>query len=440
MTSQDKLPPHSNEAEEAVLGSIIIDADSFNEVRLIIQASDFYRDQNKWVFEAMESLMERGERIDQLTLSYELERRGKLEDIGGVAYLPHLVGVTPTSVHAQHYAKIVAKESFRRKVITTAGQIAAIAYEGDGDAISLFASAQGTLAKLEPQGKEEIVNPKQHAELMLDMLSRRREQRFDSVSFGYRGLDAFIGGMYGGDFVIVGARPSVGKSQLLLEIALHNAKFGRSVLFASAEMSLTQLTEREVVMGAGIDMRRLRRGELNESEWDTAQAIVAEAADFPLYFLAGSLSAVNIIQKARMLKQTRGLNLLIVDYIQLLRDRAEKRAGDTLRERIGFISNMLKNGARELDISIVAASQFSRGVEARPDHKPMLSDLKESGDLEQDADVVLLLHRPELYDPNKDKGILMIGIAKIRQLGLHGIVQLIWVEKEHRYRDMMEKG
>lgn len=436
----DKLPPHCIEAEEAVLGSIIVDCNCFSEVRAIINAEAFYRDKNKWVFDAMESLTERGERIDQLTLSQELARGDKLEEIGGASYLSHLVYVTPTSLHAQYYAQIVARESYRRKMITAGSQIAAIAYEGNGDTMNLFLKAQDTLAKLEPEDKQEIIKPKQHAEIMLDMLSRRKEKRFDAVPFGYRDLDDFTGGMYGGDFVIVGARPSVGKSQLLLEIALHNAKLGRSVLFASAEMSLTQLTEREVVIGTGIDIRRLRKGELGELEWEKAQTVVAEAADIPLYFLAGRLSAMSIIHKAKMLKQVKGLSLLLVDYIQLLRDRAEKKAGDTLRERIGFVSSVLKNAARDLDIPIIAASQFSRSVEAREGHRPMLSDLKESGDLEQDADVVFLLHRPELYDPHKDKGILEIGVAKTRQLGLQGVVRLIWVEKEHRYRDMANEG
>jgi replicative DNA helicase len=436
-TTTDKLPPHCIEAEEAVLGSILIDPERLNDVRAIIGSEDFFRDRNQWIFEAMLNL-DGG--VDQITVTKELERIGKLDAIGGAAYLSHLVSITPTSLHARHYAEVVKRESFRRDIISTAGQIAALGYEGDGDSMGLFLRAQDTLSKLEPQGREEIIKPKEHAELMLAMLCQRREKRFDGISFGYKDLDDFIGGMYGGDFVIVGARPSVGKSQLLLEIALHNAKFGEGVLFASAEMSITQLTEREVVMGTGIDIRRLRKGALSEFEWDKAQEVVAEVSDIPLYFLAGKLSVGSIMQKAKVLKQTKGLDLVLVDYIQLLKDRADKRCGDNLRERIGYISNSLKNAAHDLEIPVIAASQFSRGVETREGHRPMLSDLKESGDLEQDADVVLLLHRPELYDPDKDKGILEIGIAKTRQLGLQGVVKLVWVEKEHKYRDITRRG
>ena len=432
---QNRLAPYCIEAEEAILGSILIDPDSFFDVRSIVEPTDFFREKNRWVFDAMVAIVDRGEVPDQIAVWTELRRWGKLDEVGGPAYLSHLIANTPPSVYAKHYAQIVAKESFRRRMITTGARIAAIAYEGNGDSMDLYVQGLETMVQLQPENKEEIVNPEQHAEIMLDMLSRRRERRSDNVLFGYRGLDDFIGGMYGGDFVIIGARPAVGKSQLLLEIGLHNAKSGRRVLFASAEMSRIQLAERQVVMGAGIDIRRLRRGELAEPEWDKAQAVVHETANIPFYLLTGKLSAMNIIQEAKILKQTAGLDLVLVDYIQLLRDRADKKAGDTLRERIGFVSSILKNGARDLDIPIVAASQLSRGVESRPGHRPMVADLKESGDLEQDADVVLLLHRPELYEPDKDNGVLEIGIPKVRQLGLQGVVKLVWVGKEHRYRD-----
>lgn len=434
---EDKLVPHSIDAEEAVLGSIIVDADCFSEVKTIINARAFYRETNRWVFEAMESLIDKGSKVDQLTLSQELTDKGQLEQIGGLAYLSHLVNATPTSVHAQYYARIVAKEFYRREMITTGAKIASIAYAGNGDSMELFLRAQEALKKLEPDDKEEIINPKQHAEDMLTMLSLRKEKHFDRALFGYRDLDDFTGGMYGGDFVIVGARPGVGKSQSLLEITLYNAKYlGKTVLFASAEMSLAQIAEREIVMESGIDMRRLRSGSLTDQDWDIAQEVVEKVAGMPLYFIKGKLSVASISQKAKLLKQTKGLNLVVVDYIQLLRDRSDKKVGDNLRERIGYISNGLKNLAKDLDIPVLAACQLNREVEGRPGHRPMLSDLRESGELEQDADMVLLLHRPELYDTSKDKGIMEIGIAKIRQLGTQGVVRLIWVEKEHRYRDI----
>jgi replicative DNA helicase len=438
----DRLPPHNIEAEEAVLGSILIDNEAMAEVMVLVRPDDFYRDKNRMVYEAFLSLYERGQGIDQVTAAQEMTREGTLEDVGGWRYLAHLAGTVPTSVHARYYAGIVGRLAYARRMIVASGEIAGLAYEGKDSSIDLFVEAQQRIGRLEPEGRDILVNPKGHAETMLTMLTKRREMGItDCVFYGYTDLDRHTGGMQGGEFIIIGARPSVGKTQILLEVALHNANNGKMVLFCSAEMTLTQLTEREIVMGTGIDIRRLRRGELTEDEWGSSQGVVGKVADMPLYFVIGRLNVMRIIQKAKQLKQTKDLDLLLVDYIQLLGDRSDKRCGDTLRERIGYISNSLKNAANELEIAVVAASQFSRGVEIREGHRPMLSDLKESGDLEQDADVVLLLHRPEMYPYEKDycqdedKGVLEIKVAKMRQLGLEQTVKLIWVEDQHRYRD-----
>jgi replicative DNA helicase len=436
MIHDDRLPPHNMEAERAVLGSILIDPDCLDDVRALIEPSDFFRDEHQWVYEAMLAV---APGVDEVTVAQELAGKdGRLEGIGGAAYLSHLVAIVPTSVHAEHYANIVSRLAFIRKLIDSAGRIAAMGYEAPADTMELYVKALEELNRLEPLDKQEIIDPQGHAEAMLSMISRRRDKELDSVPFGYRDLDDSIGGMCGGDFVIIGARPSVGKSQVLLEVALHNAKQGRPVLYSSAEMSLAQIAEREIVMKAGVDIRKLRSGELTEPEWGKAQEVVAEVGGIPLYLLEGRLSVASIAQKAKLLKQTKGLRLVIVDYIQLLRDRSDRKVGDNLRERIGYISSGLKNIARDLDIPVLAACQLNREVEMQPNHRPMLSNLKESGDLEQDADVVLLLHRPELYDPNKDKGILEIRVAKNRQLGVEGIVKLVWIKDAHRYEDMVK--
>jgi len=436
-----RVPPHNLEAEQAVLASCLIDSDCLGDVKAHVGAQDFFDDRHKLIFHAIETVGETvGEGVDQITVTQELSRAGNLKKAGGAAYLSQLVANLPTSVHAEYYAGIVKQLSLCRRLITAAAQISAMAYEAPQDGTDLLARARYLLAELEPEGGDGLIDPTRHAELMMDLVSRRQNRRLDYVPFGYRDLDELSGGMYGGDFVIVGARPSVGKSQVLLETALSNATAGRVVLFASAEMSLAQLMDREIVMQTGIDMRRLRKGRLSESEWESVQAVVAEVSGLPLHFLAGRLTVAGIAHSARLLKQTRGLGLVVVDYIQLLRDRSNRKAGDTLRERIGHISNGLKGIATDLDVPVLAASQFSRQVEMRDGHRPMLADLKESGDLEQDADIVLLLHRPELYDPGKNKGILEIKMAKHRQLGGEGVVRLVWVEKEHRYRDAARQG
>ena len=370
------LAPHDLEAEQAVLGSILVDSECLSDVRGIVSPSDFFDDQHRVIFDAMLSI---GEGIDQLTVTRELARTRKLEAVGGPAYLSHLVTTLPTSVHARYYSKIVAKTAFQRRLIEASGKVAVLADRGEGDSATIHAQALALLVKLTPDDASAVVGPKEHAEGMVGLLSQRHDHQGDAVAFGYRDLDDLSGGMWPGDLVLVGARPAVGKSQVLLEIALHNAKAGLPVLFCSCEMSLTQLLERELCMGGGLDMRRLRRGELDDDGWRQAQTVVAAASEMPLYFLCGRLTVATIASQARILRQTKGLRLVVVDYVQLLHDRRDSKAGDTLRERIGYVSGSLKSIATDCQLPVLAACQFSRAVEARDGHLPLLSDLKESG-------------------------------------------------------------
>lgn len=428
----ERLAPHNIEAEEAVLGSCLVDPDALLEVAAIITPGDFYREKNQWVFEAMVKL---GAGLDQITVGDELQKKGRLEDIGGLAYLSHLVLVLPTSVHARHYASVVVHLSFCRKVIIAGAQIAAVAYEAMGDSVELFAKAQDILSTLEPRDSNEIVFPGEHAGRMLDMVTKAREYRSDGLNFGYRDLDRFVGALYPGNLVIIGARPGMGKSQMLQEIALHNAGTGKRVLVASREISLEEFDERYIQMETGVGIEKLREGCLNEVEWGLIQELVDQVNGTPLIFLEGSFGVDSIAQKAKLLRKTQGLDLLLVDYIQLLKERTEKKAGDNLRERIGYISNSLKSIARELEIPVIAVSQLNRNVEGRENKRPTLADLKESGDLEQDADVVLLLHRPEVYDSKAEPGVMHVGVAKHRQLGKIGRIRLSWRPEYHRYGD-----
>ncbi len=427
----DKQPPHNTDAEFAVIGSILIDADCLSELDL--QPDDFHDDRARWTFEAMLKL---GEASNQITVAQELARAGHLEGVGGVAFLSQVVGVVPTSIHAAYYANIVRECAYRRRLITAAGQIAAQAYEGNGDSAALQTKAVETLTRLAPQERNDIVEPEEHAKRMLEMVSGRRQGKQKSLKFGYVDLDRFVGGMTGGNLVIVGARPGVGKSQWMQEVALYNCH--KAVLIASAEMSLAEYDERDIAMSTGISVERQRSGQLTGEEWDSIQQLVADVSGRRLYFLEGKVSTDSIARKARLLHETKGLDLIVVDYLQLLRDSVERKAGDSIRERVGYISNNLKSLARELDIPVLAASQLNRNVEGRENKRPTMADLKESGSIEQDADIVLLLHRPDLYDAGKEKGILYVGIAKIRQIGKTGVVKLCWNEKNHRYCSLEE--
>ncbi len=847
MKSQpDKQAPHSQDAEFATIGSILIDSEVLSEIDL--QPDDFHDDRARWTYEAMLKL---GEASNQITVAQELARAGHLEGVGGVAFLSQVVSVVPTSIHAAYYADIVRQCAYRRKLIQAAGQIAATAYEGNGDSTALHTRAAEAIAKLSPHEHDDIVNPEDHAKRMLEMVSNRRQGQVKSLKFGYVDLDRFVGGMTGGNLVIVGARPGVGKcigagtlicdsqtgelipvenwthersclalssayklrssrpigisrngiqecfeittgtgrriiltihhplltgkgwqplsqlaigdmiavprnlpifgnqtwgkakvkllayllaegniikagdirftnadsvlvgdfqnslkdvfpdcetvyadryeyrivkktrrthianpvgqwlkslnclhrskekvipnevfslreeevrtflgiffscdggwakkdhsgieiclasenlisqiqhlllrfgiisqkhfkpslcngrrfnawrlaitggnvtkfatvigfygnkaktfqprlkstnpnldliplevwdilksecenngvslwdidrrrigkpyqrkginphfkkrhltrqrlaqyaqlldsnllrqlsdsdvfwdrivsiqtvglrptfdlslqhdhnfvagdfivhnSQWMQEVALYNCH--KAVLIASAEMSLAEYDERDIAMSTGISVERQRAGQLTGEEWDAIQQLVAEVSGRKLYFLEGKVSTDSISRKARLLYDTVGLDLIVVDYLQLLRDSVERKAGDSIRERVGYISNNLKSLARELDIPVLAASQLNRNVEGRENKRPTMADLKESGSIEQDADIVLLLHRPDLYDASKEKGILYVGIAKIRQIGKTGVVKLVWNEAQHRYCDLQE--
>lgn len=426
MGSEDnlKLPPHSIEAEEAILGSIIIDPDIYYDIRGLVESGDFYREVNQFVFEAIDTLKDD---CNEVTLANELSNKGRLEMVGGSAYLSELAYKCPTSIYASHYAKIVAQKAFERRIIRASGEIAALAYNSEGDSISLLTEAQAILNKLNPLDCE-LVNPKQHAESILNMINKAHINDYKGIYSGYEELDNMIGGFYPGNLVIIGARPGVGKSQILQEIALDNAYNRKTVLIASREMSLNEWDERHIQMETSVDIRRIRSGNFSDKEWGSIQDIAGMISDIPLYFLPGSFGVQSILQKARQMKKTVGLDLVIVDYIQLLSDRNNRKRGENLRERIGYISNSLKSLAMDMECPVIAASQLNRDVESRESKRPTMSDLKESGDLEQDADIILLLNRPE-GEPNT----LYIGINKVRQLGKKGYVKLKWGEETHRY-------
>lgn len=429
---QEKLPPHNIDAEEAVLGSCLVDPEQLPVVMEIITPEDFFREINRWVFEAM---VELGEGLNQITVGDKLKEYGKLESIGGPVYLSHLVSILPTSVHAKYYADIISRLSYCRKMITAAGKIAALGYEAHGNTEEMMDKAHGIITDIEPVYSNDIINPPEHAERMFEMITRRRENTDHGLYFGYRDLDNFVGGIYPGNLVIVGGRPGTGKSNIMQEIALENANIGKHVLIASREMSLEEFDERHIQMETGIGIEKLRCGNYTPQDWDKLQALVEEVNGKPLVYLEGSFGVDNIGRKAAALKRNEGLDLIIVDYIQLLRDRNERKSGDTLRERIGYISNTLKSIATELKVPVIAASQLNRNVEGREDKRPTMSDIKESGDIEQDSDIIILLHRPEIYDPLKEPGIMNVIVAKHRQLGVTGLRKLVWRKDYHRYGD-----
>jgi len=435
----DRLPPHSVEAEEAVLGSLLVDPDAILEVAPFLRPEAFYRDKNRWVYEACCSLSGATDPvpINQITVAEELARRGRLEAVGGSAYLSHLVAVLPTSVHVEYYGRIVHRLSLMRQLIEAAGQIAAIGYEQDPDVDAALSRAEDLLYKLhsyESSRDFEHIRPVMHRYFddISPIAPPSEAKRLTHVRTGFAGIDDLLGGLQQSDMIVLAARPSMGKSSLALNIA-RNAAVAQEARIAifSIEMSKEQLVHRLLASEAGIDSQHIRRGHPG----DVQHAKLLKAAE-QLHSAAiwvddsPSLRPAEMRSKARRLDFEHGIDLVIIDYLQLM--QSDRRTDNKVQE-VTDISRSLKALARELNVPVLALSQLSRAVESRPRHTPMLSDLRESGSIEQDADVVVFINREELHykrdewerqfpDKPYPEGLAEITIAKHRNGPIGGVV------------------
>lgn len=420
----DKVP-HSVEAENAVIASCLINSDIYPDVRAIVEVEDFFTPQAKDAFAAMNDLYPG---IDFLTV-YEATK-GKVN----IDYLSNISANIPTSIHANYYANIVKNLSCCRKLINAGGEIAAIGYEARHDIYGAFLDAVNKLHQIEPQGKEDILDGKEIANHIMTMMSKRSDKNIIStVPFGYVDLDILTaGGMGQGNMVVVGARPGVGKSQLLIEIGL-NARFrDYSVMIASAEMTIDEWCEREIAINTGISVECQRRGEGDKQAIQFSNTV----SSHKYYWLADPVTISRIVNKARTLKHSKGLDLLIVDYIQLICDSVSKDHGSSIREKVGYISRTLKRLAKELNIPVIVAAQLNREIEMRSSKVPVMSDIKEAGDIEQDADIIILMHRPSLYDPQDEPNITRLYVPKIRQIGKIACIKLTWKDSLHHHVDI----
>jgi replicative DNA helicase len=422
----ERLPPQNIEAEEAVLGSILIDPDAIIRVSTVLRPEDFYREKHGWIFDAALDLHERREPIDFLTINDELERRGQLNEVGGAAFLTTLINVVPTSIHAEHYAHIVERAATRRRMIEAAGQIAALAYQEAEDVDEVVDHAEQILFGVsERRLTRELIPIKQVLSEYYDRIEYLTRHRGELIGIptGFSDLDKLLGGLQRSDMIILAARPSVGKTSLALTMA-HKAakKHGQRVAFFSLEMSAEQVVQRLISAETGINAQRLRRGEIEEVEFGRFAKATSDLAETYFYIDdTPGLSALELRTKARRLHAEVGIDLLVVDYLQLMGGdfRSENRV-----QEISSISRALKALARELNVPVLAISQLSRGVESRTDKRPILSDLRESGALEQDADVVIFIYRDEMYNQNTERpNIADIIIAKHRN-GPTGTVAL----------------
>ena len=396
----EKLLPHDLEAEEAVVGSLLIDGDSFVRISSLIKPEDFYRERNQLCYAACRSLFERNEAIDQVTLARELSRTNQLESAGGMAYLSHLVSVTPTSAHSEHYAQLVARTSTMRTLIDAASRISVIGYDDTDDVDATLRQAEDILFGVRTgQPQRGFLPLRQIYDQYLEERAAVADPLLTSdtpMLTGYNDLDELLGGMQRSDMIVLGARPAMGKSTLAINVSINAAQDGATVGVFSLEMSREQLALRILAADAQIDSHRLRLGLVTEADEQRITDSIGRLSELPMYIDDTPFQGmVEMRSKARRLSLEHGLDLLIVDYLQLIEGRG--KGGDNRVQEVSEISRSLKGMARDLNICVLTCSQLSRGVTNRTSHRPMLSDLRDSGSIEQDADVVMFIHREDMY-------------------------------------------
>ncbi len=402
----DRLLPHDPDAEESVIGSILVDPESITKVTHFLRASDFYIAKNRMCFEVCLSLFDRDEAINQVSLAHELSVLGRLEDVGGTAYLTHAVESTPTSVHLEHYGHIVQRTSVMRQLINAAGDIATIGYESDSDVERALDQAEEALFNVRSgRGTRDFIHIRDVLDVYMEdtaTLESDQGKNLAPISTGFTKLDELLGnGLQRSDMIVAAARPSLGKSTLAFNIARHAAEQGANVGIFSLEMSAEQIAVRLISGEANVDSHRLRIGLLSEREENRVFDAIGLLSELPLYIDDTPIQGVVEIRgKSRRLQAERGLDLLVVDYLQLMSSSA--RRIDNRVQEMGDFSRSLKGIARDLDIPVLACSQLSRAPEQRPSHRPILSDLRESGSIEQDADVVAFIYREDVYTNRED--------------------------------------
>lgn len=405
MVYADRLPPHDVDAEDSVIGSILIDSEALPLVSAILKASDFYTERNKWCFEAAEALASRREAINQVTVAHELSLQGKLETLGGPAYLSRVVMVVPTSVHVEHYARIVQRTSVMRQLIRIGGEIAAIGYESGPDAEEAVNRAEESLYKVRTgRGAGGFIHIRDVLDRYMEEQSAAHDPDFHHlapVQSGYTDIDKLLGGgLQRSDLIIIAARPGVGKSTLMFNMARNAAAAGNSVGLFSLEMSAQQIAIRLLASEANLDSYMLRLGLLSDEQEERKLNALGMLSDMPIYIDDTPMQTLaSMRSNTQRLKTEYGLDLLVVDYIQLmsLSNRVDNRV-----QELSEISRSLKGMARDLEVPLLAASQLSRAIEQRPNHRPLLSDLRESGSIEQDADIVAFIYREDAYTTREE--------------------------------------
>lgn len=438
------MSPHSVEAEQAVLGAILLDSEAFYRVLEFIDSPDFfYKKNHQLIFEAFVKLNEKSENIDLLTASQYLKDQGTLDEVGGRVYLSTLADHAPVAANALHYAKIIKEKSLLRNMIYAGNEIVQLGYQTDQELDSLVDKAEQLIFNLsQTKSKEHLIHIGDLIHRSWEMLEEREanKNQLSGVNTGYYDLNALTAGFQKSDLIILAARPAMGKTSLALNIAENVALVNKQpVAIFSLEMSKEQLVQRLLCSRAEVDSSRVRSGHLHQDDWTKLGAAMSELAEAPMYIDdSAGVTVMELRGKCRRLQaQCSGnLGLIVIDYLQLL-DGA--RGNDTRINQISEISRGLKLLARELKVPVLALSQLSRAVEARQDKRPMLSDLRESGSIEQDSDIVMFIYRDEYYNPTTTEkpGVAELILAKQRS-GPVGMVELLFQSNITKFKNKIQ--
>ncbi|HXQ75775.1 MAG TPA: replicative DNA helicase [Acidimicrobiales bacterium] len=432
-----RVPPHNLDAEESLLGAMLLSRDATASAIEFCTAEDFYKPAHAHIFGAITALYTRGEPSDPVTVADELRRSGLLEAVGDPSVLISLQVNTPSTANASYYARIVEEHALLRRLVTVAGEIAELGYSVPEDVTEVVDRAETMIFEVAQRRMVDTMSPLRdllaqsldHLEALVE-----RGETITGVPTGYRDLDAQLAGLQAGNLVVVGARPAMGKTSFALGIVSHAAVHARvPVLLFSLEMSHLELTQRMLCSEAGVDATRMRNGHLLESDWPRISNAIGRLGDAPIFIDDNpNVTVMDIRAKSRRLKARQGLGLVVVDYLQLMSGHSRSRA-ENRQVEVSEISRGLKVLARELDIPVVALSQLSRNLEMRQDKRPVLADLRESGSIEQDADVVLFIYRDEVYNPDSpERGSAEIITSKHRN-GPTGVTHLAFVDRYTRF-------
>ncbi|MDL2281208.1 replicative DNA helicase [Selenomonadales bacterium OttesenSCG-928-I06] len=437
----ERIPPQNIEAEQAVIGAMMIEREAIIKVADFLQPEDFYREAHRLIYLAMQELFSKNEAVDIVTVVEILRRDEKLEAAGGVAYVTALANSVPTAANLVYHAKIVEEKALLRRLINTATNIAGMGYEANEEVAMILDKAEKDILEISnKRNNQEFASIKNIIFDVFDKVSELYDSKggITGLSTGFKDLDKLTSGLHPSDLILIAARPSMGKTAFVLNIAQHVAlKENKPVAFFSLEMSKEQLVQRMLCSESPIDSQKLRVGELGSKDWDNLIKAAERLSTAPIYIDdTPSITVMEMRSKARRLKVEHDLQLIIIDYLQLMQGGTGSNRSENRQQEISEISRFLKGLARELKVPVVALSQLSRGVESRTNKKPMLSDLRESGSLEQDADIVTFLYREDYYDPeSENKNITDVIIAKHRN-GPVASLQLFFHKQFAKFGDL----